>query len=188
MIKCIIASGPPGVGKTTVSYRIASMFSHSALINGDAIYDMVVGGYIKPGKNDPVKKRLYDLFIDNLHSLTWNHLSYRNHVVVDWVIPESWIEKIFKCTDSNYPVDIDFRYVVLTASDDKLIERDSLRPPNRRCHDECIKVKAFLHQRTSSRFLLDTNAMTVEEIANTIIKDERFQVCIRDTNQNKETA
>ena len=40
-----IITGPAGVGKSTISQKIAETKTKSALIEGDEIYHQVVGGY-----------------------------------------------------------------------------------------------------------------------------------------------
>ena len=45
MSSLYIITGPAGVGKSTISRRIAESKNKSALIEGDEIYHQVVGGY-----------------------------------------------------------------------------------------------------------------------------------------------
>mgnify|MGYP002861182166 CR=1 FL=1 len=45
MSKLYIITGPAGVGKSTISRRLAKQRTRSALIEGDEIYGQVVGGY-----------------------------------------------------------------------------------------------------------------------------------------------
>ena len=45
-----VITGPAGVGKSTVSKRLAQNLSKSALIEGDEIYHQVIGGYIPAWK------------------------------------------------------------------------------------------------------------------------------------------
>ena len=42
-----IITGPPGVGKSTISKRIAELGNKSVLIEGDDIYHQVIGGYVQ---------------------------------------------------------------------------------------------------------------------------------------------
>lgn len=42
-----IITGPAGVGKSTISRKIAELKNKSVLIEGDDIYHHVVGGYIQ---------------------------------------------------------------------------------------------------------------------------------------------
>lgn len=53
-----IITGPCGVGKSTISKKLAEQFGLSCHINADYLYGMVVGGYIKPWKDDGTKLNL----------------------------------------------------------------------------------------------------------------------------------
>ena len=50
MSNLYIITGPAGVGKSTISRRIAESKNKSALIEGDEIYHQVVGGYVQAWK------------------------------------------------------------------------------------------------------------------------------------------
>ena len=45
MAKLYVITGPAGVGKSTISRKIAKASSKSALIEGDDLYSQIVGGY-----------------------------------------------------------------------------------------------------------------------------------------------
>lgn len=47
MTNLYIITGPAGVGKSTISKKIAKLRNKSALIEGDDIYHQVVGGYVQ---------------------------------------------------------------------------------------------------------------------------------------------
>ncbi len=51
-----IITGPAGVGKSTVSKKIAMTSKKSALIEGDDIYHQVVGGYVPAWKEKIIYK------------------------------------------------------------------------------------------------------------------------------------
>ena len=53
MENCVyIISGPPGVGKSTVSKELAYSFDKSAVIEGDLIYLMIKGGIVAPWEDE----------------------------------------------------------------------------------------------------------------------------------------
>ena len=45
-----VITGPAGVGKSTISLKLAESLEKSALIEGDDIYNQVVGGHVSPWK------------------------------------------------------------------------------------------------------------------------------------------
>ena len=54
MAKLYVITGPAGVGKSTISRKIAEASSKSALIEGDDLYSQIVGGYLIPGKKGTI--------------------------------------------------------------------------------------------------------------------------------------
>ena len=73
MENCVyIISGPPGVGKSTVSKELAYSFDKSAVIEGDLIYLMIKGGLVTPWEDEGY---YMDLFWDNIISLTNNFIT-----------------------------------------------------------------------------------------------------------------
>ena len=50
MSNLYIITGPAGVGKSTISKKIAESKKKSVLIEGDEIYHQVVGGYVQAWK------------------------------------------------------------------------------------------------------------------------------------------
>jgi cytidylate kinase len=44
----LILTGPPGAGKTTIAPMVAAYYSPSVVIEGDALWANVVGGFIDP--------------------------------------------------------------------------------------------------------------------------------------------
>ncbi len=92
MENCVyIISGPPGVGKSTVSKELAYSFKKSAVIEGDMIYLMIKGGLVAPWEDDGY---YMDLFWDNIISLINNFIDRGITVVIEYVIFEEQLKKI----------------------------------------------------------------------------------------------
>ena len=92
MENCVyIISGPPGVGKSTVSKELAYSFDKSAVIEGDLIYLMIKGGLVTPWEDEGY---YMDLFWDNIISLTNNFITRGISVVIEYVIFEYQLKKI----------------------------------------------------------------------------------------------
>lgn len=45
---CLLVTGAPGAGKTTVAGRVARSLSRSVVLSGDMIARLVVGGHVWP--------------------------------------------------------------------------------------------------------------------------------------------
>lgn len=70
MENCVyIISGPPAVGKSSVSNELAYTYDKSAIIEGDMIYLMIRSGLVAPWKD---KGYYMDLLWDNIISITDN--------------------------------------------------------------------------------------------------------------------
>lgn len=122
MENCIyIISGPPGVGKSTVSKELAATFDKSAVIEGDMIYLMVKSGLVAPWEDDGY---YMDLFWDNIISLTKNFMDRGITVVIEYVIFEEQLKKI---ADFLKARQINLKYCVLLAEEQTLRARDLSR-------------------------------------------------------------
>lgn len=92
MENCVyIISGPPGVGKSSVSKELAYTFDKSAVIEGDSIYLMIKSGLVAPWEDDGY---YMDLFWDNVISITNNLLARDMTVIINYVLFEDQIKKM----------------------------------------------------------------------------------------------
>ena len=133
MENCIyIISGPPGVGKSTVSKELAATFDKSAVIEGDMIYLMVKSGLVAPWEDDGY---YMDLFWDNIISLTKNFMDRGITVVIEYVIFEEQLKKI---ADFLKARQINLKYCVLLAEEQTLRARDLSRKEIERTGDLSI--------------------------------------------------
>ena len=97
MNKLFIITGPAGVGKTTISNKLASSLSKSVLIEGDTVYNFFVGGRISPWKeNAPI-----ELFWENCIYLINSYLEKGYDVVFNYIISDENL-KLLKEKFKNY--------------------------------------------------------------------------------------
>lgn len=90
MKKLYIITRAAGVGKSTISKKIASTLEKSVSIEGDNIYNQFVGGRISPWKeNDPL-----ELFWENCIMLINNYLKNDYDVVFNYIIKKNKFTKI----------------------------------------------------------------------------------------------
>ena len=110
MDNCVyIISGPPGVGKSTVSNELAYSYARSAVIEGDRIYLMIRSGLVAPWEDDGY---YMDLFWDNVISITNNLIDRGITVIIEYVIFEEQIKKIYEFLKTKQ---IKLKYCVLLA-------------------------------------------------------------------------
>ena len=172
MENCIyIISGPPGVGKSTVSKELAATFDKSAVIEGDMIYLMVKSGLVAPWEDDGY---YMDLFWDNIISITANLIDRDITVIIEYVIFEEQIKKIKEFLKTKQ---IKLKYCVLLAEEQTLKERDLSRPKIERTGHLSIKSRnEFLSKNINQNHLLYTDHLDIKETVNRIKSSDKFFV------------
>lgn len=172
MENCVyIISGPPGVGKSSVSEELAYSFDKSAVIEGDSIYLMIKSGLVAPWEDDGY---YMDLFLDNVISITNNLLARDITVIINYVLFEEQIKKIEEFLKAKQ---IKLKYCVLLAEEQTLKERDSSREEIERTGELSIKSRNdFLSKNMNKNHLLYTDNLDIKETANIIKSSNRFLV------------
>lgn len=86
---CVIVTGPPAAGKTTITRGLAGRLERSALLNGDQIHWLVVGGRVWAlGEPRDEAARQVRLGNQNLVSLARNCAEAGFTPVIDWILPD----------------------------------------------------------------------------------------------------
>ena len=159
-----IISGPPGVGKSTVSKIIAESIRSSALIHADQVYHMVVGGHLPPWKSE----FQIDLMWNNILSLVSNFIHTGMDVVIDAVAFPEDVKKVYQLVMENK---IRMKYAVLLSDELTLAKRDGGR--QEQMGNRSLEVlKEFLDLKLDSNYLLNTDSLSPESVADAIF-DER---------------
>lgn len=162
-------TGPCGVGKSTIAKMIASNMKSSALIEGDSIYNMVIGGNVKPWKDDGT---YLELFWDNVVDLIENFLKRNINVILDYIIYPEHLKKI---TSIFKEKNVNIKYIVLMADKNTILERDSYREPDCRMGERSIELlNEFMNLNIEDKYVLDTRSLSKDEIFNAIMMDKRF--------------
>lgn len=164
-----VITGPCGVGKSTISKIVASNIKNSALIEGDNIYNMVIGGRVKPWEDDGT---YLELFWENVLAITENFLKRNISVVLEYIIyPEHTKKIISKFREKN----VDIKYIVLMADKNTILERDSSREIDCRMGERSIELlNEYKKLNIENKYILDTTSLNKEEILRTIMMDKRF--------------
>ena len=166
MNKIFLITGPAGVGKSTVSKLIAQSLDKSVLIEGDAIYHLVVGGYISPWKEGNHLK----LFWENCKSLIKNSIENGYDVVFNYILNEKQVEDIKK-SFSKYEI----KFVCLMVDENTIVKRDKLRPKDCQMGERALVLLNKMRSRNFDKNnIIDTSNMTEEETYIEILKSDRF--------------
>jgi len=162
-----IISGPPGSGKTTVSRIIAKSKEKSVLLEGDEIYHHVVGGY----KSAWEEGNHLDVFLNVSCKMIEEYLRSGYDVIFNYVLDE---EKVRYIKNNIGFKDYSLKFVVLLASGDTLIKRDSKRQKENQMGERCLKVlKSFKEKNIDEKYILYTDKLSEKETVDAI-NDERF--------------
>lgn len=161
-----IITGPAGVGKSTVSKKLAIASKKSALIEGDDIYHQVVGGYIQAWKNGNHLGTFWKVCINMIKT----YLDDGFDVVFNYIVTPENLELIkTKLNDYN------IKFVVLLVDEATLLLRDKARPEDCQMKERCITLlNNFKNRNYGPQNILDTTNLSVDEITSIIIKDNIF--------------
>ena len=166
MSKLYIITGPAGVGKSTVSRKIAESKNKSVLIEGDDIYHQVVGGYVQAWKEG----NHLDVFWKVCVSTIRNYLENGYDVIFNYIVTPTPLEMMKKELK-----DYSIKFVVLLVDEKTLLLRDKERPKDCQMNDCCvILLNSFKNTNYNTNNILDTTNLSIEETLNIIETENRF--------------
>ena len=168
MSKLYIITGPAGVGKSTISKKIAESLPKSVLIEGDDIYNQVVGSYVSPWKEGNHLDVFWKVSIDVIK----DYLEAGYDVVYNYIINPSNLDTLKQAFE-----DYEKRFVVLLVDEETLLKRDAMRPEDCQMKDRCtVLLNNFKKHNYDERFIIDTGKTSVDESAKSAIEEDRFIV------------
>lgn len=171
MNKLYIITGPAGVGKSTISRKIAKKLKKSALIEGDIIYHLVCGGYISPWKEG----NHLEVFWKNCIDLICNFLNNGYDVVFNYIIDKEKIEELKNEFRKTYGNNIEIKFVVLLADKKIIVERDKERPEEAQMKERVlVLLESFKKQKFDKENILDTSNININETVEKILNDNKY--------------
>lgn len=164
MPKLYLITGPAGVGKSTVSKRLAESLEKSVLLEGDDFYHQVISSYTPAWKENNHLEVFYKVVINTIKI----YLDNGYDVVFNYIISNDKYKEfksIFK----------DLKFTVLLVNEETLIKRDKLREEKNRMNERClILLNNFKNGEFNQNNILYTDNLTVEETVLEIINNNRF--------------
>jgi cytidylate kinase len=161
-----IITGPAGVGKSTISKILAEKKEKSALIEGDDIYHLVCGGYVKPW----LEGNHLEVFWENCIDLIMNFLNRGYDVIFNYICtPEDteYIRNRFQNTE--------IKLCVLITDEETIMKRDKMRPLDCQMGGRSVLLlNEFKAMDYSKKYFLDTSSLSVEETVDEIIQNDNF--------------
>lgn len=163
-----IITGPAGVGKSTISKKLAEMKTKSALIEGDEIYHQVVGGYIPAWKEGNHLDTFWKVCINSIKT----YLEDGFDVIFNYIVTPTPLEMIKKEFE-NY----NRKFVVLLVDEETLISRDKERPEDSQMKERCVVLlNNFKKHNFNSENILDTSNLSVDETLAIIEENNKFNI------------
>ncbi len=165
---CLIITGAPGAGKSTVSRLVAERLARSALLDGDQINRLIVKGRVWPlGEPAEEAARQVRLCNANLCALAGSFADAGFTPVVDSVLPDR--EQLDFCLDALSPRDV--LLVVLTPSIEVCRYRNTIRDPSEQFFfDDYEALTAGMRQGFGDvGWWFDTSQLSPDETATQII-------------------
>lgn len=163
-----IITGPAGVGKTTVSEKLANSLEKSVLIEGDLIYSQVIGGYQSAWKEGNHLKTFWDVCF----SMIQIYLNDGFDVIFNYIVTPNIITR-FKNEFNKY----DTKFVILLTDESTLLKRDSLRPLDCQMKERCIiLLNNFKKHNYDKNNILDTSNLSIDKTVEIIKADNKFSI------------
>lgn len=153
MSNLYIITGPAGVGKSTISRRIAESKNKSALIEGDEIYHQVVGGYVQAWKEGNHLDTFWKICLSSIET----YLEDGYDVIFNYIVNPESVELI-KNKLKNHTI----KFVVLVVDEKTLLLRDKERPEDCQMKERCIVLlNSFKNKNYNAQSILDTTNLSV---------------------------
>ena len=166
MSNLYIITGPAGVGKSTISKKLAQLKDKSVLIEGDEIYHQVVGWYIQAWKEGNHLQTFWKVCLNSIET----YLEDGFDVIFNYIINPENI-RIIKDRFKNYPI----KFVVLLVDEATLLARDKKRPKNCQMKERCITLlNSFKNKNYKATNIINTTKLSIDETINIIENDNKF--------------
>ncbi len=166
MSNLYIITGPAGVGKSTISKKIAESKKKSVLIEGDDIYHQVIGGYVQAWKEG----NHLDVFWKVCTNTIRIYLENGYDVIFNYIVTSTPLKQMYEELKDYY-----IKFIVLLVDEKTLLLRDKERPEDCQMKERCITLlNNFKNNGYNEQNILDTSNFTVDETVAIIENDNRF--------------
>ena len=167
---CVIVTGMPGAGKSTITSLVAHLMPRAARVGGDDVNAMIRSGYVWfMGQPTEEALRQDELCNRNMCSLANNFIDFGFLVLMDTVLADRAELDFFIALMSPRPV----RLVVLAPGTHVCRARNAGRDPEEQFDfDGYERLEADMRREFGDiGWWLDTSAMTADQTAEVLVQD-----------------
>ncbi len=174
---CLILSGTPGAGKTTVARLLASSLPRSAHVGGDEVSLMVASGAVSPVSEPRAEaERQLLLRARNICSLANNFAAFGFYPVLDHVVPNRRVLELMVGLLTPRPV----LFVTLAPTLDVAAARNAARATIQQVDFTFAALRQEMSDELASvGWWFDTSALTPEQTATTIRAEAQTRAVAR---------
>ena len=166
---CVIVTGMPGAGKSTITSLVAGLMPRAAQVGGDDVNAMIRSGYVWfMGQPTEEALRQDELCNRNMCSLANNFIDFGFTVLMDTVLADRAELDFFVALMSPRPV----RLVVLAPGSDVCRARNAGRDGDERFDfDGYERLEADMRREFGDvGWWLDTSAITADQTADLLVQ------------------
>ncbi|QRX90707.1 AAA family ATPase [Streptomyces noursei] len=173
---CLIVSGMPGAGKSTVSPLVAGHFERAAHINGDFLSYMVVQGRVGfLGRPAEESRRQLLLCARNMCALADNFVEHGIFPIIEYAITDRELLDFMVGLLAPRPV----MFVVLAPPPEVCMRRNAARSARERVDYDIAPFHRAMHDELGGvGWWLDSTGQTPEETAADIAAEARHRAVL----------
>ncbi len=166
---CLLLTGAPGAGKSTVTRLVAQALSRSALLDAHSFGRMVVGGYVWPlGAPADEAAAQVGMVNANVCAVAANFAAAGFTPVIDWVVPDRQQLETYRVALAHHRLLL----VVLDPGSAVCRSRNEFRSPQEQFFfDGYEELRASMHGFRDLGWWFDTSAFTPEQTAQRILDE-----------------
>lgn len=160
-----IITGVPGAGKSTTARRLGERLARSAVIHGDDVSDLIVGGHLRP-EDEPAEEAEFqlNLSLENQALLARSFYDAGFTPIIDWIVTSADRLWRYRAILEERPM----RLVVLDPGESVSMARHRSR--GKYVADQWVHMHDSFERLRDMGFWIDNGAQSVDEVVELLIR------------------